>query len=151
MGKASVGRPVSLLIVLSALTLGTSGASAQNQSFDHPQKRGCAAPTAEISNIQRPTGVLRADPNANDTASRQIANDVASACQNFSTPTAASQARLKISDNNIIVSGSVPTAADEQQLLYIIGERADGRTVFNRLEITRSEIPPTLKPIRLRR
>ena len=95
----------------------------------------CSAPTAEISNISRPTGVLRADPNANDTAGRKIASDAAQACPTLSDPAALRQVRMKISDNNIIVSGTVPTDVDEQQIIQIISANADGRTVFNRLEV----------------
>jgi hypothetical protein len=135
MGKARVYRPVTILIVLSALAIGTCAASAQNQALDQPQKPGCAAPTAEISRISRPTGVLRADPNANDTASQKIASDIGQACPDLSDPQAARQVRIKMSDNNIILIGAVPTQQDEQVLLKVIGDNADGRTVFNRLEI----------------
>ena len=147
MGKASVRRPFLLLIVLSALTLGTCATSAQNQPLDVPQKPACAAPKADISSISRPTGVLRADPNANETASSRIASDVATACQSLSSPEAARNVRLQISDNHIILVGVVPTEADEQVLLTLVSNNADGRTVFDRLEVTTREIPQGLKPI----
>ncbi len=98
-------------------------------------------PAAEISRVQRPTGVLRADPFANDTAQQKIAGDVARACLSLSSPTAARQVRLKIGDNNIIVSGAVPTESDAQQLLNIMAANADGRTVFNRLEVAAPAAP----------
>jgi hypothetical protein len=121
-----VPRPRFLLVIL---FLGISSC------FVSAQNTGCSLPTAEISHVSRPTGVLRADPNANDTASQKIAADVARTCTNLSSPTAAQQVRLKISDNNIIVSGAVPTASDGQQLVDIAVANADGRTVFNRIEV----------------
>jgi len=152
MGKVRVRRSFALQIVLSLLAIGTCIASAQNQPLDAPQKPGCAAPAAEISNIPRPTGVLRADRNANDTASNRIAADVEQACPNFSDPAAARQVRIKISDNNIILSGTVPTEADEQILVTLVSNNADGRTVFNRLEIAtrKEEGSPRLAGLRSR-
>ena len=47
---------------------------------------------------------------------------------------------MKISDNNIILSGSVPTESDEQRLIAIVINNADGRTVFNRLEVVPMQI-----------
>ena len=123
-----VPRPRFLLVIL-FLALTSCFGSAQNTAA------GCSLPTAEISNIARPTGVLRADPNANDTASQKIAADVARACVNLSSPAAAQHVRMQISDNHIIVIGAVPTAADGQQLVDIAVANADGRTVFNRLEV----------------
>ena len=123
-----VPRPRFLLVIL-FLGLTSCFVSAQNTVA------GCSLPTAEISNIVRPTGVLRADPNANDTASLKIAADVARACVNLSSPSAAQHVRMQISDNHIIVIGAVPTAADGQQLVDIAVANADGRTVFNRLEV----------------
>jgi hypothetical protein len=120
---------------MAALLLTTCFASAQSQDSTQPAASPCASPAAEISRISRPTGVLRADPNANDTAGQKIAADVEQACANLSAPAAMRQVRLKISDNNIIVSGVVPTRFDEQQLLNIVAANADGRTVFNRLVI----------------
>jgi hypothetical protein len=99
------------------------------------QENSCSLPQAEISRISRPTGVLRADPDANNTASLKIAADVQRACPGFSDRTALQQVRIKIADNNIILTGPVPTTADEQALLEIAGANADGRTVFNRLAV----------------
>ena len=123
-----VPRPRFLIVVL-FLALSSCFVSAQNSAS------GCSLPTAEISHISRPTGVLRADPNANDTASQKIAADVVRVCVNLSSPAAAQQVRMQISDNHIILSGAVPTAADGQQLVDIAVANADGRTVFNRLEV----------------
>jgi len=128
------------LFVVTVLVIATGVASAQNATST------CSPPAAEISRISRPTGVLRADPNANDTASQKIASDVARACSTFSTSTAAAQAHLKISDNNIIVSGVVPTGADGQQLIDIVVANADGRTVFNRLEVVPLQIASKHRP-----
>ncbi len=90
---------------------------------------------AEISHVSRPTGVLRADPNANDTASQKIATDSAAVCRSLSDPLAFGQVHVKISDNNIILTGTVPTESDEEQLIAIVSNNADGRTLFNRLEV----------------
>lgn len=128
----TVPRPLLPLIAIAVFVITTGSAFSQSAS--------CPLPAAEISNISRPTGVLRADPNANDTASQKIASDVGRACSTFSTEAAARQVRLKISDNNIIVSGVVPTAADGQQLVDIVVANADGRTVFNRLEVVPLQI-----------
>jgi hypothetical protein len=89
----------------------------------------------EISRITRPTGVLRADPNANDTATQKIKADVQQSCSSLSEPSALRQVRITISDNHIVVSGTVPTDADEQLLIAIATANADGRTVFNRLDV----------------
>jgi hypothetical protein len=129
MGKVrSVPRPLRSLIVVAALTITSCFAFTQNTP-------ACTGPTAEISHLTRPTGVLRADPNANDTASQKIATDIEQACPNLSTPSALRQVRMKISDNNIILTGAVPTEADAEQLVTIVTANADGRTVFNRLEV----------------
>jgi hypothetical protein len=130
----TVPRPFPSLIAFTILAFTTTFASAQNTGST------CSLPTAEISHISRPTGVLRADPDANQTASQKIVSDVARACSAFSTATAAAQVRLAISDNNIIVTGAVPTGADGQQLIDIIVANADGRTVFNRLEVVPLQI-----------
>lgn len=115
------------LLILFAFTVFTSCAFAQDAA--------CSLPKTEISSISRPTGVLRADPDANNTASQKIAADVQRACPGLSDRTAYQQVHIKIADNNIILAGSVPTAADEQALLDIAATNADGRTVFNRLEV----------------
>jgi len=129
-----VSRPLRSLITLAALAISTCFAFGQNAAST------CSAPTTEVSNLSRPTGVLRADPNANNTASQKIATDTEQVCANLSSPAALRQVRMKISDNNIIVSGTVPTESDAEQLLAIVAANADGRTVFNRLEI----VPPQM-------
>ena len=121
-------------IAILVLVLSSCFVSAQNTNS------GCSLPTAEISNISRPTGVLRADPSANETASQKIAADVVRVCTGLSSPAAMQQARMKISDNNIILGGAVPTAADGQQLVDIAVANADGRTVFNRIEVVPLQI-----------
>src|SRR5512140_3492401 len=135
MGKVrTVPRPLPWLIAITVLVIAPCLASAQNTSSS------CSLPATEISRISRPTGVLRADPNANETASQKIAADVGQACANLSSPTALSQAQMKISDNNIIVSGTVPSESDGQQLVNLVTANADGRTVFNRLEVRPPQI-----------
>lgn len=129
MGKASGSSRsihflgITLLAFSSCLVFGQSSASS------------CSKPRTEISNVSRPTGVLRADPNANDTAGQKIATDTAMACRSLSDPSAFGLVHLKISDNNIILSGAVPTESDAEQLMAIVTANADGRTVFNRLEV----------------
>ena len=95
----------------------------------------CSLPTSEISTLSRPTGVLRADPKANDTASQKIAADIQRVCPSLSDRFALQQVHIRIADNNIILTGAVPTTADEQALLEIAAANADGRTVFNRLVV----------------
>ena len=97
-------------------------------------------PATEISRISRPTGVLRADPNANDTASQKILADVGQACANLSNPAALAQAHIKIGDNYIILSGTAPSESDAEQLVTVATLNADGRTVFNRLEVSPPQI-----------
>ena len=121
-------------LALLVLVLSSCFLSAQNSNS------GCSLPAAEISHISRPTGVLRADPNANETASQKIAADVVRVCTGLSSPAAAQNVRLKISDNNIILSGAVSTASDGQQLVDIAVANADGRTVFNRIEVVPLQI-----------
>lgn len=127
MGKA---RGLSrFLLVVTFLTIGSCLVFAQSATSS------CSIPTVEISRISRPTGVLRADPNANDTASQKIATDSATVCRNLSDPSAFGQVHMKISDNNIILTGTVPNESDEEQLIAIVSANADGRTVFNRMEV----------------
>ena len=122
-------RSICFLVVLISIAISSCFAFGQNAAAN------CSGPTVVISRTSRPTGVLRADPNANDAATQQILTDVAQACSKLSSPTAVHQVHLKISDNNIIVTGTVPTEDDEQQIIAIIIANADGRTVFNRLEV----------------
>ena len=117
------------LVVLTVLAISSCFAVGQDSSSK------CSAPSAEISNVSRPTGVLRADPNANDTAGKKIATDAAAVCRGLSDPTALGRVRMTISDNNIIITGTVPSEADEEQIIAIVINNADGRTVFNRLEV----------------
>ncbi len=135
MGKAQ-GLPGSLqfLIVVTFLAIVGTFAVAQDASLK------CSNPTAEISRISRPTGVLRADPNANDTASRKIASDVSAACPSLSDPSAFRLVRMQISDNHIVLNGTVPTESDEEQLIAIVTANADGRTVFNRLAVANPQM-----------
>lgn len=56
-------------------------------------------------------------------------------CASFSSPRALRGVRLTIGDNHIILSGLIPTVADEHLLLTIAAQAASGRTVFNRLQI----------------
>lgn len=135
MGKASgFSRSLRFLVFLAFLAISSCFA------FGQTSASSCSNITAEISNTSRPTGVLRADPEANETASQKIASDAAGACANLSQPSAFRQVRMKISDNNIILSGSVPTESDEQRLIAIVINNADGRTVFNRLEVVPMQI-----------
>ena len=117
------------LLVVTSLAIGSCIAFAQTAASS------CSVPTAEISRVSRPTGVLRADPNANDTASQKIASDSTTVCGNLSDPSAFGHVHMKISDNNIILAGTVPTESDEEQLVAIVSNNADGRTIFNRLEV----------------
>jgi len=126
------------------LLIATSWAAPLQSDRDPGDVPGCAKPVAEIDRVERPTGVLRADRFANDTAQQRIADDVERACQSFSRPDATRGARLQISDNHIIVNGVVPSDRDEQVVLNIVGVNADGRAVFNRLEArARPEVPQT--------
>lgn len=130
MGKARGSyRPLRFLVVITVVAISACFAFAQDTASN------CSLPKAEISNISRPTGVLRADPNANETAGKKIASDAAVACRDLSDPAALVHVRMKISDNNIIVSGAIPTEADREQIIAIISANADGRAVFNRLEV----------------
>ncbi len=139
MGKArGFSRLLRFLVVVTFLAI-SSFAVAQDATSK------CSGPTTEISRVSRPTGVLRADPNANNTASQKIATDAAMACPNLSHPAALRQVHVKISDNNIIATGTVPTESDEQQFIAIVAANADGRTVFNRLEVV---APPMASRIR---
>ena len=128
MGKTHGPRFLPALLVLASFLTITAVAGAQDAA-------SCSRPMREISRVTRPTGVLRADPNANDTASQKIAADVDRACPSLSDASAFRQVRMTISDNHIIVAGTVPTQSDAQSLIDIAVANADGRTVFNRLEV----------------
>jgi hypothetical protein len=95
----------------------------------------CALGGSDIERGSRTSGVLRADPAANDTANGKIASDLQRECSVFSAPSALQSVRLRIADNNIIVTGQVAADSDELQLLRIVHANADGRTVFNRLQV----------------
>jgi len=95
----------------------------------------CALGGSDIERGSGTSGVLRADPAANDTANGKIASDLQRECNVFSAPSALQSVRLRIADNNIIVTGQVAADSDELQLLRIVQANADGRTVFNRLQI----------------
>src|SRR5689334_10961015 len=118
-----VSRALGFLFVLAVFVLTSS------LSFAQAADSTCALPKAEISHISRPTGVLRADVHANDTTSQKIAADVQRACPGLSDRLALQQVQIRIADNNIILTGPVPTAGDEQALLEIAAANADGRSV----------------------
>jgi len=108
------------------------------QSTERPNP-GCALAGSDITRESQTSGVLRADPVANDTTNEKIASDLERDCALFTEPSALQRVRLRIADNNIIVSGDVATERDEHLLLRIVQANADGRTVFNRLQVTSSK------------
>lgn len=129
---------LTILLVLSlpvtfAQLLGRSTTPVSDQM--EVRSEPCLLATAYADNsISRRTGSLRSDGQSAEEVLSEFQRAIKERCARFSAQ-ALRQVSVSVGENYIVISGTVPSEGDEEQLISIAVANADGRTVFNRLSL----------------